>query len=150
MLSDETATSAASSGPHAKRAPGACSPLSPAASPSHIKYGSGDRSQITSMSVCMTEYPMLTTRATSPVRMPAKRFHEPELCWLDPSREKPSVASGVRYAGASGRAESRVNAARSTAPMTKGAADLVAKATKLMRWSFSAELAKESITKPGP
>eukprot|EP00967_Tisochrysis_lutea_P108322 scaffold167698_cov31-Tisochrysis_lutea.AAC.1 len=43
-----------------------------------------------------------------------------------------------------------VKAAPSTAPMTKGADARFAKATKLIKWSFRAELANDSITKPGP
>ena len=52
---------------------------------SHMRYGDGSRRKTTSQSVCSTVYPAFTIFITSPVRMLAKRFHEPLECWFEPS-----------------------------------------------------------------
>ena len=81
MLSEETATSAFRIAAHGQRLAALHSPRS--ASALHMRYGLGSRSQMTSMSVCSTEYPRPTKRATSPVRIMANFFQLPDECWSE-------------------------------------------------------------------
>ena len=83
MLSEDTATSAARSVPHATSAR---SPTSaPPPSLAHVMYGAGLRSQTTSTSVCITSKPRPTIRAISPTRIAANFCQLFEACELSPT-----------------------------------------------------------------
>ena len=103
-----------------------------------------------SQSVCSTVYPRPTIFATSPVRIPANFFHEPDECWFEPSSEYASFASGVLYTGVP-RAASRSNIVTSTEPTTCAAPAELAYDTKLRSGSLTPALPNVTSTKPpGP